>query len=87
MGGISVPCAQINCSIDRRKLLTCSLLTGKRTGRVVIRVDELKDKDMNVSFPYYCSFAFFLYVWRICFEFPRFSSSSQVYSEFGYPFQ
>ena len=47
---MSVPCIQMNYSIDRKKLLTCLLLTGERVGGVVMRVDELGNKDMNMSF-------------------------------------
>jgi len=49
----------MNCSIDRKKLLTCLLLTGKGVGKVVMRVNELENKDMNVSFLIVVALLFF----------------------------
>ena len=47
---MSVPCAQMNCSMNRKRLLTYLLLTGKGVGGIVMRVDKLENEDMNVNF-------------------------------------
>ena len=55
-------CAQRNCSIERKKLLTCSWLTGEGIGDVVTRVvvlevEEKEKEDMN-----YCIALLFLFL-------------------------
>ena len=52
-------CVRMNCSIDRKKLLTCLLLTGKGVSKVVMRVNELENKDINVSFLIVVALLFF----------------------------
>jgi len=57
-------CAWRNCLIERKKLLTCSWLTSKGVGGVVIMVVvlevEKEEKDMNCYFVSFCSVFFYM---------------------------
>jgi len=58
-------CAQRNCSIERKKLLTCSWLTGEDVGGVVTRVVVLEvEEEEDINFCCYFPSSVFVFFYR-----------------------